>query len=459
MKKVLIVDDEELIRETLQRILKKEGYYIDVAVNGNEAIQKFNDNNFDLVLLDINLPDIDGLEVLKSLKEVTSDILVIMITGYASVENAVKAMKYGAYDYVEKPLKKSTIKLIVKLALETQVLKKEVKFLQETGSIESEQINFIGESKPILNIKKQITQIANLESANVLITGESGTGKELIARSIHNASDRKDNPFVSINCAAIPHNLLESELFGYEKGAFTNAFNRKIGCIEEANFGTLFLDEIGDMPFEMQGKLLHFIENKIFRRVGGTKTIEVDVRIIAATNQNLEQLIEQGKFREDLFYRLNIFPIYIPPLRERQEDIIPIIKYYLNFFNKKYNKKITYVNEQVIERLKSYHWKGNVRELKNIIERIVILNNNDEVNISDLPDEFKRANKCFAHDFNSIEIPESGLSLKELETNLNRILIKKALSKADGNISKAAKLLKIPRETLRDRIKNIFKQT
>ncbi len=459
MKKVLIVDDEELIRETLQRILKKEGYYIDVAVNGSEAIQKFNDNNFDLVLLDINLPDIDGLEVLKSLKEITSDILVIMITGYASVENAVKAMKYGAYDYVEKPLKKSTIKLIVKLALETQVLKKEVKFLQETGSIESEQINFIGESKPILNIKKQIAQIANLESANVLITGESGTGKELIARSIHNASDRKDNPFVSINCAAIPHNLLESELFGYEKGAFTNAFNRKIGCIEEANFGTLFLDEIGDMPFEMQGKLLHFIENKIFRRVGGTKTIEVDVRIIAATNQNLEQLIEQGKFREDLFYRLNIFPIYIPPLRERQEDIIPIIKYYLNFFNKKYNKKITYVNEQVIERLKSYHWKGNVRELKNIIERIVILNNNDEVNISDLPDEFKRANKCFAHDFNSIEIPESGLSLKELETNLNRILIKKALSKADGNISKAAKLLKIPRETLRDRIKNIFKQT
>lgn len=459
MKKVLIVDDEELIRETLQRILKKEGYYIDVAVNGSEAIQKFNDNNFDLVLLDINLPDIDGLEVLKSLKEITSDILVIMITGYASVENAVKAMKYGAYDYVEKPLKKSTIKLIVKLALETQVLKKEVKFLQETGSIESEQINFIGESKPILNIKKQIAQIANLESANVLITGESGTGKELIARSIHNASDRKDNPFVSINCAAIPHNLLESELFGYEKGAFTNAFNRKIGCIEEANFGTLFLDEIGDMPFEMQGKLLHFIENKIFRRVGGTKTIEVDVRIIAATNQNLEQLIEQGKFREDLFYRLNIFPIYIPPLRERQEDIIPIIKYYLNFFNKKYNKKITYVNEQVIERLKSYHWKGNVRELKNIIERIVILNNNDEVNISDLPDEFKRANKCFAHDFNSIEIPESGLSLKELEINLNRILIKKALSKADGNISKAAKLLKIPRETLRDRIKNIFKQT
>ena len=330
MKKVLIVDDEELIRETLQRILRDEGYFIETAVNGTDAIQKFNDVNFDLVLLDINLPDIDGLEVLKNLKEIESDILVIMITGYASIENAVKSMKFGAYDYIEKPLKKSTIKLIVKLALETQVLKKEMKYLQEYQENDFYSMNFIGENKHILNIKQQIIQISNLEETNVLITGESGTGKELVARSIHYTGKRKDKPFIPINCAAIPHNLLESELFGYEKGAFTNAFNRKIGCIEEANSGTLFLDEIGDMPIEMQSKLLHFIENKTFRRVGGTKIIEVDVRIIAATNQNLTELIEQGKFREDLYYRLNIFPIHIPPLRERKEDIIPILKYFLN---------------------------------------------------------------------------------------------------------------------------------
>ncbi len=448
MKKVLIVDDEELIRETLKRIFREEGYFIETAINGSDAIQKFNDTKFDVVLLDINLPDINGLKVLEKLKEIEPDILVIMITGYASVEDAVKAMKIGAYDYMEKPLKKATVKLVVKLAIETQILKKEVKQLQQIKDIE-----FIGESKYIKNLLLQVNEIAKHSSSTVLITGESGTGKELIARSIHLLSDRKDKPFTAINCAAIPSNLLESELFGHEKGSFTGAFNRKIGYIEESNMGTLFLDEIGDMELHMQSKLLRFLEDKSFRRVGGNKDINIDIRIIAATNKDLKQLIHEGKFREDLYYRLNVFPLYIPPLRERKEDIIPLIKYFINQFNIQFNKNIKKIDDNVIERLKNYEWRGNVRELRNIIERIVLLNYENEIRVSHLPPEFKEPFPMTSFDFDNINIPDSGISIKEIETMLNVALIKKALKKSKGNISKASKLLNIPRETLRDRMK------
>ncbi len=448
MANILIIDDEELIRETLKRILKTSGYKVETANTGSNAIKKFLEEKFDVVLLDINLPDINGLKVLEKLKEIEPDVLVIMITGYASIENAVKAIKIGAYDYMEKPLKKATVKLIVKLALETQILKKEVKQLQKIKEIE-----FIGESNQIKNILNQVNEIAKHSEATVLITGESGTGKELIARSIHLLSKRKDKPFIAINCAAIPSNLLESELFGFEKGAFTSAFNRKIGYIEESNHGTLFLDEIGDMELQMQGKLLRFLEEKSFRRIGGNKDINVDVRIIAATNKNLKQLIEEGKFREDLYYRLNVFPVYIPPLRERKEDIIPLIKYFINQFNTQFNRNIKKIDENVVEKLKNYEWKGNVRELRNIIERIVLLTYDNEIKLSHLPQEFKDSFPVERTDFESIEIPDSGLSLKELETKLNKMVIHKAIDKAGGNISKAAKLLDIPRETLRDRMK------
>ncbi len=448
MANILIIDDEELIRETLKRILKSEGYNVEIANSGINAVNKFLEKKFDLVLLDINLPDIDGLKVLEKLKEIEPDILVIMITGYASIETAVKAIKIGAYDYMEKPLKKATIKLIVKLALETQILKKEVKQLQKIKEIE-----FIGESNHIKKLLKQVNEIAKHDNATVLITGESGTGKELIARSLHLLSGRKDKHFIDINCAAIPSNLLESELFGYEKGAFTSAFNRKIGYIEEAHQGTLFLDEIGDMELQMQSKLLRFLENRSIRRVGGTKDIKVDVRIIAATNQDLKQLIEEGKFREDLYYRLNVFPLHIPPLRERKEDIIPLVNYFINQFNVQFNKNIKKIDYNVVERLKNYEWRGNVRELRNIIERIILLTHDDEIKVSHLPAEFKSALPLSSFDFDNIQIPDSGVSMKELEEKFNKTIINKAIEKSDGNITKAAKLLKIPRETLRDRMK------
>ncbi len=453
MTKILIVDDEELIRITVKKILKEEGYNVDTSETGSLAIEKFLKNQYDLVLLDINLPDINGLDVLKELKKINPDVLVIIVTGYASIEDAVQAIKLGAYDYIEKPLKKNTIKLIVKLAIETQSLKKEVKILQQKSLSEFDEINFIGKSPYIIRIKKQIKEIANHDEATVLITGESGTGKELVARAIHYFSPRKDNPFVAINCAALPDNLLESELFGYEKGAFTNAFNRKTGVIESANNGTLFLDEIGDMDISMQSKLLRFLENKTFRRIGGNNEIEVNVRIISATNKNLNQLISEGKFREDLFYRLNVFPIHIPPLRERREDIVPLSYYYLKFFAHKYKKNIEKINNLVIDKFLSYSWRGNVRELKNIMERLVISCAGNEINIDNLPEELNRFDIMNFFDISKFDIPESGISIKDIEAKLNIALIKKALEIADGNISKAAKLLSLPRETLRDRIK------
>ncbi len=453
MTNVLIVDDEELIRITVKKILKEENYKINTAETGRAAIEKFLKNSFDLVLLDINLPDINGLEVLKELKRIDPDVLVIIITGYASIEDAVQAIKSGAYDYIEKPLKKNTIKLIVKLALETQELKKEVRILQKKNLSEFDDINFIGKSKAIIEIKKQIKDIANHDEATVLITGESGTGKELVARAIHYFSPRKDKPFVAINCAALPDNLLESELFGYEKGAFTNAFAQKKGVIESANNGTLFLDEIGDMDFTMQSKLLRFIENKSFRRVGGNREIKVNVRIISATNKNLKQLISEGKFREDLYYRLNVFPIHIPPLRERREDIAQLLFYYLKFFNRKYGKNIEKIDEEALNILISYNWRGNVRELKNIMERMVISCSSNKVSRENLPGEFDNSELFNLFNINRFDIPETGISLKDIEKKINITLIKKAVKKANGNISLAAKLLSLPRETLRDRIK------
>ncbi len=453
MTKVLIVDDEELIRITIKKILKEENYNVDTAEKGQVAIKKFLENSYDLVLLDINLPDINGLEVLKELKKIDPDILVIIITGYASIEDAVQAIKSGAYDYIEKPLKKNTIKLIVKLAVETQNLKKEVKVLQKKSLTEFDEINFIGKSPYIIKIKSQIKEIASHDEATVLITGESGTGKELVARAIHYFSPRREKPFVAINCAALPDNLLESELFGYEKGAFTNAFGRKIGVIESANNGTLFLDEIGDMDIAMQSKLLRFLENKTFRRVGGNDEIEVNVRIISATNKDLKQLIGEQKFREDLYYRLNVIPIHIPPLRDRREDIVQLLYYYLKFFNNKYHKNILEINNTVLDRLIAYEWRGNVRELKNVMERLVISCNNNEINIENLPEELNSFNIINFFDIDKFEFPDRGLPLKEIEEKLNISLIKKAIEKANGNISQAAKLLSMPRETLRDRIR------
>jgi len=450
LKKILIVDDEELIRITLKRIFKEDSYFIETSSSGNEAIDKFLETKFDLVLLDINLPDINGLDVLKSLKEIDSNTLIIIMTGYASIEDAVKAIKLGAYDYVEKPLKKSSIKLIVKLALETESLKKEVKLLQKDHF----GVEFVGQSEVVKNVKRDIESIAKHGDATVLITGESGVGKELVAKSIHNLSHRRDKPFIAVNCASIPENLLESEFFGFERGAFTNAIYRKIGYLEEANGGTLFLDEIGDMDINMQSKLLRFIEEKSFRRIGSTKVINTDVRIICATNKDLLKMVESRKFRDDLYYRINVFPIHIPALRERKGDIILLAKYFIDLFNKKYNKNIVDIDEEAVECLTNYPWRGNVRELRNVVERVVIVNNDSIFSAKFLPLEMRQNFvQSQSELFENRAFKLNSNSLRKIESELSRSIINEALIKSGNNISKAARLLGVPRETLRDRIK------
>lgn len=338
MEKILIVDDEAFIRENLERILQEEQYATTSARDGKQALAFLKEEVFDLVFLDLKLPDISGLEILKKIKEYDPDLLVIIMTGYASVESAVDALKMGAYDYIKKPFKADVIKLIVKLALETQYLKREVRSLkkQHEGVLGSQA--FIAESPALKETMQQVREVARLSETTVLITGETGTGKDLIARTIHNLSPRATRPFIEVNCAALPENLLESELFGYESGAFTGAKSRKFGLFEAANSGTIFLDEMGEIELGLQAKLLRVIEDKRIRRLGGTQPHEIDVRIIAATNQDLREAIKARRFREDLFYRLHIVPIHLSPLRERPEDVIALSKYFLSEYARKFSR-------------------------------------------------------------------------------------------------------------------------
>ena len=321
MEKILIIDDEAFIRENVERILSEDGYAVLTASSGQSALELVADEDLDLVLLDLNLGTENGIEVLKSLKIIDPELLVIVITGFGSVESAVDALKLGAFHYMKKPFKADALRVIVKLALQTQTLKREVRNLRQ-GDLELfEKVPIVGASSAFKEMIGQVKEIARFPGSTVLITGESGTGKELVARAIHHLSDRREAPFIEINCASIPVNLLESELFGHEKGSFTNATQRKNGLFEEAHKGTIFLDEIGEMDPAMQVKLLRVLEERKIRRVGGTRNIDIDVRVIAATNRYLQGAIKDGLFREDLYYRLNVFPINMPPLRERREDI------------------------------------------------------------------------------------------------------------------------------------------
>ena len=336
MEKILIVDDEPFICESLERILREEQYYAASVLRGEAALKLIGEEQFDLVFLDLRLPDLPGLEVLRRIKTLDPDLLVIVMTGYASVESAVEALKMGAYDYIKKPFKADVIKLIVRLGLEAQSLKREVRSLkkQHEGLLGDRPL--IGESPAFQEVLRQVREVAKHGETTVLISGETGTGKELIARTIHSLSPRANGPFLEINCATLPENLLESELFGHEKGAFTDAKSRKIGLFETANRGTIFLDEMGDINFALQAKLLRVLEDKKVRRLGGTQVYEVDVRILTATNQNLKEAIKEKRFREDLYYRLHIVPIHVPPLRERPEDILALAKYYLAEYARKF---------------------------------------------------------------------------------------------------------------------------
>lgn len=451
MKKILIVDDEDFIRQNLDRILKEEGYRTAIAKDGKEALDFLKEGSFDLVFLDLRLPDISGLEVLKTIKESDPDLLVIVMTGYASVESAVEALKSGAYDYIKKPFKADVIKLIVKLALETQSLKREVLSLkkQREGVLGSRP--FIAESPAIRDVLMQVREVAKHAETTVLITGETGTGKDLVARTIHNLSSRANRPFIEVNCATLPVNMLESELFGHESGAFTGAKGRKIGLFEAASTGTVFLDEMGEIELGLQAKLLRVLEDKKIRRLGGTQLHEIDVRIIAATNLDLRKAIKAGRFREDLFYRLHIVPIHMPPLRERPEDILALSRYFLSEYAKKFSRSFKSLSNDAEALLQSYRWPGNVRELSHVVERICIMHDAKILGPEHLPKELTPEvhDATLAMDPIYFPIPREGLKLDEMIDRFTLHVIEKVMNMADGNISKAAKLLGIPRTTLR----------
>ena len=454
-KKILVIDDEEFIRINLKDIFTSENYLVDIAELGQKGLDAIKENQYDIAFLDINLPDMNGIEVLKEIKKIEPDLLVIIITGFASVESAVNAIKLGAYDYIKKPFKADAIKLITKLALETQSLKKKVIEL-ETQQREHQDISsIIGLSSEIEKLKNHITEIAKYDSETVLITGESGSGKELVASAIHNLSPRKDKSFVEINCASIPETLLESELFGHEKGAFTNAISKKIGLLEIANGGTLFLDEIGEMSLALQAKLLRVLENKKIRRLGSTKELEIDVRIIAATNRNLKNAIAESAFRTDLYYRLNVLRIEVPPLRKRGEDIILLAEYFLNTFKKKFSKPVEEFDSAAKSALMNYNWPGNVRELRNVIERTCILHDESIIKVEHIAGDFIGADKSLGLKICDDDFDLTTASYEDLLNNIERKIITKAISISDGNTSHAAKLLRIPRETLRYKLKKL----
>lgn len=450
MENILIVDDEAFIRENLERILAEDGYRPLSTEKGEEAVKLVAEEDIALVLLDLNLGAKSGLDVLRALKEVDPDVLVIIITGYGTVESAVEALKLGAYDYIKKPFKADAIHLIVRLALETQNLRREVRSLKRGGRnpLLPNSADMVGSSHSLLQIYRQIREVAKHEHATVLVTGESGVGKELVARGIHNLSPRNAKPFIEINCGSLPFNLLETELFGHERGAFTDAKNRKIGLFEEANGGTIFLDEIGEMDMNLQVKLLRVLEDRKIRRLGGTRNIDIDVRVIAATNCNLKEAIEEKNFREDLYYRLNVFPIHIPPLRERKEDIPPLLDHFLKRFSGEFNKRMREVSRDALDLLLRYHWPGNVRELKNVVERICIMHNVEIIQPGQLPSEIwgeaPRKQASF-----SCDIPPEGIMLEDMVGEIEKNLVVRALEITGGNVAKTARLLNVPRGTLR----------
>ncbi len=425
--KTLILEDENNIREILSIIVGDFTEDISFATNIKEAKDLVNKNQFDFAILDLRLPDGSGIEVLEEMRKNNQDTDVLIVTAFASSDTAVKAMKLGAYDYIPKPFNINDLRLKIRNVYEKHNLEKKLKEVQF-----SEIDNIIGESPAIQKVKKLIQKVAPYDT-NILILGESGTGKEVTAKTIHKLSKRKEKPFVAINCASLPPDLLESELFGYEKGAFTGADTNKKGLIESANGGTLFLDEIGDMPYELQAKLLRFLEEMKIRPLGSTREINVDVRVIAATNKNLEKLINEGRFREDLYYRLSSIIIELPPLRERKEDIPRLAQHLLKQIIKKYGKEINRIDPEFINYLMQHEFKGNIRELKNILEKAVLLADDDVL----------RANLLIENKqpMLNLEIGEEGIDLKQVLNDIEKELLMKALEKTKGNKTKAAELL------------------
>ncbi|MBI1871620.1 MAG: sigma-54-dependent Fis family transcriptional regulator [Chlamydiae bacterium] len=445
--KVLVVDDELGSQESLKMILK-DSYQVITAPTGEEAFKVLDNENPDLVLLDVLLPGMGGIEVLRKVRSLKPDTQVIMVTGEGKVKTAVEAMKLGAFDYIHKPFNVDELQILVKRALEQRNLRHEIDQLRVELKKAYQFDNIVGTSEKMKNLFESITRVMN-SNANVLVTGESGTGKELVARAIHYNGNRKEQPFVVVHTSAVPDKLLESELFGHEKGAFTGAIQRKDGTLELADGGTVFLDEIGDMPFELQAKLLRAIQEKEFRRVGGTESIRVDVRFVAATNKNLEKAVKEGSFREDLYYRLSVVPIVLPPLRERREDIPLLVYHFLDRHRTGAHSKVEGFAQEAMDALQNYDWPGNVRELQNALENLVVMVDHPMIRLEDLPQQIRM------HQFQKNlfgQNSKEGASLESIVAAFEKQIIEEALRKCNGIYTRAAKLLGTTRRILKYKI-------
>jgi len=448
--KILLIDDDNEIIETVGEFLHIKNFSVHSETQGLKGLQKFKSDDFPIVICDYMLPDINGLELFKKMLKIKKDCILILITGHGSIEGAVAAIKLGVFDYITKPIRLKHLEITIEKALKVLSLKRENTKLKQQLQIYRENKEIVGNSKPITQIKNLIQRIAPTD-ATVLITGESGTGKELVAKSVHNQSHRKDKPFIAIDCGAIPENLLEDELFGHVKGAFTDANKTREGKFQVANSGTIFLDEIGNMSLQLQTKLLRVIQEKEITPIGSSKVISVDVRIIAATNLDLKKQIKKGLFREDLYYRLNVIPIHIPPLRERKNDIPKLIEHFNEIAALRNKMPKVVFSKEVLHILINYNWPGNIRELENTIERLVILQPEDRViKLENLPEELKVTNN-----YDIIKSIQPGFNLDKVIKNIERKYIEDALNISGGIKAKAAKLLGLKRTTLVQKIKKL----
>jgi len=447
-QQILVVEDENLIRQTLIRKLTKEGFEVTGAADGHQARDQINSQRWDLIMLDITLPGPNGLTLLREIKQEDADVPVIMLTGNHQVEYVVEAMKAGAFQYLTKPFQLEEVVIVVRKALEIFALHRKVNQIQAHESKAFGFDSIIGQSQRMQEIRDIAQRVAASQAETILLLGESGTGKNLLAQAIHHHSPRANRPFTEITCTAISETLLESELFGHEKGAFTDARQSKQGLAELANGGTLFLDEIGDMPLTIQAKLLGFLESRKFRRVGGTRDIHVDLRIIAATNVDLAERVEEKRFRADLYFRLNVIELRLPSLREHPADIELLAKFFVHHFNRKFRKNIRGIDPDATRLLETYPWPGNARELRNQIERAMILNRGDILRAADLSLRNVPPSACEQEGF---QLPSCGLNLEDLENSL----VQQAMERADQNQTHAAKLLSISRDQLRYRLKKL----
>jgi len=452
--RVLIVEDEKLIRWSIKSRLEEKGYVVSEVDSGKKAFDLLEEEDFDLMLLDFRLPDTTGLEILRRVRQEAPETSVVMMTAYGTVESAVEAMKLGAFDYLTKPVNLDELTVIVNKALETTSLRREVRRLRREQREIHGAMRMIGSSPAMLEVMELVEKVCASQATTVLLEGDSGTGKNVVAKAIHYGSPRAERPFVNITCSALTETLLESELFGHERGAFTDAKMQKKGLLEVSDGGTAFLDEIGEMGMAMQAKLLRFLEEKTFKRVGGTRDIEVEVRIIAATNRDLEQAVHTGGFREDLYYRLKVIPIRLPTLRERRDDIPLLMQHFLDHFNQEFHKSTTQVDPAAMEALMAYPWPGNIRELRNFVERIMILETKDTIELQDLPRAMRDGKSVSPggagrEKAEQVSMPVGSMTLEEME----REAIMRALDQVSHNQVRAAKLLGISRDTLRYRMK------